>query len=106
MPERKASMSNNVYVRLIGRPFFETMGLLCLCIVGLLVSGGCGQEQRSVDLYVDAIMLKELNENEKAVEKLNSAVRLNKDFSLAYSYLIPKDDLLASSSRVSVGFRL
>ena len=80
-------MSNNVYVRLIGRPFFETMGLLCLCIVGLLVSGGCGQEQRSVDLYVDAIMLKELNENEKAVEKLNSAVRLNKDFSLAYSML-------------------
>jgi tetratricopeptide (TPR) repeat protein len=55
--------------------------------VGLLLSGGCGQEQRSVDLYVDAVMLKELNENEMAVEKLNSAVKLNKRFSLAYSML-------------------
>lgn len=80
-------MSNNMDVHLIIKPCFATMRVLCVCIVGLLVFGGCGQEQRSVDLYVDAVMLKELNENERAVEKLNSAVKLNKRFSLAYSML-------------------
>jgi tetratricopeptide (TPR) repeat protein len=80
-------MSNNRDVHLIIRPYFAIVGVLCVCIMGLLVSGGCGQEQRSVDLYVDAVMLKELNENEMAVEKLNSAIKLNKRFSLAYSML-------------------
>jgi tetratricopeptide (TPR) repeat protein len=89
VPERKTSMSNNMDVRLIGKPCFVIMKVLSVFIVGLLVlvSGGCGQEQRSVDLYVDAVMLKEGGENEKAVEKLNSAVQLNKHFSLAYSML-------------------
>ena len=53
----------------------------------LLFSVGCAQKNNSVDLYVDAVMLRELNENEKAIEKLNAAIQLNNRFSLAYSLL-------------------
>ena len=53
----------------------------------LLLSTGCSGEQQAVQLYVDAVMLNELDENEKAIEKLNSAVQINKRFSLAYSLL-------------------
>ncbi len=75
-------MSNSTDARLI-------IGSLCLCVTSLIVllSAGCSQKQQAVDLYVDAVMFKELNENEMAVEKLNSAVQLNKRFSLAYSLL-------------------
>ena len=61
--------------------------IVCIGITGLLLSGGCAQKQQAVDLYVDAVMLREFNENEMAVEKLNSAIQLNKNFSLAYSLL-------------------
>ncbi len=80
-------MSNNMDVRFINRPCFAIIVVLCFCMAGLLVTGGCEEEQRSVSLYVDAITLKDLNENDKAVEKLNEAVKLNKGFSLAYSML-------------------
>ena len=62
---------------------------VCLASAALLFSVGCAaeQQQQVVDLYVDAVMLAELDENEKAVEKLNSAVQLNERFSLAYSLL-------------------
>ena len=54
----------------------------------LMFSTGCSfPERRAVELYVDAVELKELDENEKAVEKLDSAVQLNEHFSLAYSLL-------------------
>ena len=61
----------------------------CICLTSLILlfSAGCAQEQQAVELYVDAIAFRELDENEKAVEKLNSAVQLNKRFSLAYSLL-------------------
>ncbi len=80
-------MSHNTDVRLITRPYFAVMGAFFVCLLGLLFSGGCGRQQQSIDLYVDAVMLKEFDENEIAVEKLNSAVKLNKRFSLAYSLL-------------------
>ncbi len=75
-------MSNSTDARLI-------IGSLCLCVISLtvLLSTGCSQKQQAVDLYVDAVMFKELNEHEMAVEKLHSAVQLNKRFSLAYSLL-------------------
>ena len=51
------------------------------------------QEQRmqAVSLYVDAMMLNDLNEREKAIEKLNMAVNLDPEFALAFSM---KGDLL------------
>jgi tetratricopeptide (TPR) repeat protein len=64
---------------------------LCLCAglagTGLLLYAGCHQEQQAVDLYVDAVMLKELGEHEMAIEKLERAVESNKRFPLAYSML-------------------
>ena len=56
-------------------------------LVGVILSflAGCAPGQKAVELYVDAAMLSELNENEQAIQKLDSAVRLNNRFSLAYS---------------------
>jgi len=48
---------------------------------------GCSTEQKAVGLYVDAALLAEQNQNAQAVEKLNEAVELDRDFSLAYSLL-------------------
>jgi len=61
--------------------------IVCLTSVILSFFAGCSTEQQACDLYVDAVMLAELDENEKAIEKLNSAVKLNKRYSLAYSLL-------------------
>jgi len=75
-------MSNSTDAHFVRGPLW-----LCITILAALLSAGCSQQQQAVDLYVDAVMFKELNENEMAVEKLNSAVQLNKRFSLAYSLL-------------------
>jgi len=64
---------------------------MCVClgvlVFILLFSAGCAQKQGAIDLYVDAVMLDELNERDKAVEKLNAAVEMNDRFSQAYSLL-------------------
>ena len=60
---------------------------ICLTSVVLLFYAGCAKKEQSVQLYVDAVTLREFNEDQKAVEKLNSAVKLNNRFSLAYSLL-------------------
>jgi tetratricopeptide (TPR) repeat protein len=82
VPERKTYMPNSTDTR----PIIKS---LCICVVGsvLLVLGGCSRQNQAVDLYVDAVMFKEFDQNERAVEKLNEAVKLNKNFSLAYSLL-------------------
>jgi tetratricopeptide (TPR) repeat protein len=59
----------------------------CYFLFLLLFLTGCGPEQQAADLYVDAVMLSESGEDKEAVEKLDSAVKLNKDFSPAYSLL-------------------
>lgn len=72
-------------------------------IFSLLLNCGCNRQQKpavdlygdapkkpAVDLYVDAVMLKELGQNELAIERLNSAIKLEKHPSLqapAYSLL-------------------
>lgn len=64
--------------------------MLFSCSFMLLVlfcSQGCAPREQAIDLYVDAIMLRELGENELAVERLNSAVERDKRFSVAYSLL-------------------
>ena len=62
---------------------------ICICITGIILVffGGCAKKEGAVGLYVDAVTLREFNENQKAVEKLNSAVKINDRFSLAYSLL-------------------
>jgi tetratricopeptide (TPR) repeat protein len=49
-------------------------------------AAGCHQQQ-AIDLYLDAVMLKELGEDEMAIEKLEAAAKANKRFSSVYSML-------------------
>jgi len=62
-------------------------------LFSLLFFFGCNQQQgqdKAGDLFVDAVMLKELEKNEVAVERLNSAIKLDKSRSFqapAYSLL-------------------
>lgn len=57
-----------------------------ICLV-ILFAAGCATRQQAVELYVDAVTLKENNENDKAVRKLDQAIKTDKRFSLAYSLL-------------------
>jgi tetratricopeptide (TPR) repeat protein len=67
--------------------------LLCKVFVLTLIlvfSPGCSRQQqknRAVGLYVDAVMLRELDQNRRAIEKLNSAVKEDNRFWPAYSLL-------------------
>ena len=64
------------------------VSLLAVAIViVLLYLGGCAPSNREIDLYVDAVMLRQQGENQKAVEKLDAAVQVNERFSLAHSLL-------------------
>lgn len=55
------------------------MPLLAVAIVMMLVYlGGCASSDREIDLYVDAVMLRQQGENQKAVEKLNAAVQVDR----------------------------
>ncbi|MDO8302420.1 MAG: tetratricopeptide repeat protein [Sedimentisphaerales bacterium] len=63
-----------------------------LCIAGVLVftalfSAGCSDNQKAVNLYVDAVMLNDMAETNQAVAKLNEATSANPKFSIAYSLL-------------------
>ena len=60
---------------------------LIITSLAFLFLAGCASRQQAVELYVDAAMLKELNQNDKAVQKLNQAVKTDKRFSLAHSLL-------------------
>jgi tetratricopeptide (TPR) repeat protein len=60
---------------------------LTIISLAILFSAGCAPRQKAVELYVDAVVLKELNQNEKAVRKLNQAVKADGRFSLAHSLL-------------------
>ena len=42
-------------------------------------------QRQAVSLYVDAMMLNELNDNDKAIQKLDAAIGLDPRFALAYS---------------------
>jgi tetratricopeptide (TPR) repeat protein len=49
------------------------------------------QQDKAVSMYVDAMMLNDLNEREEAIRKLNYAIELNPKFAQAYSL---KGDIL------------
>jgi tetratricopeptide (TPR) repeat protein len=61
--------------------------LLYITIFTLLFTCGCASRKQAIVLYVDAVMLKEQNQPDKAVEKLNQAVRKDRRFSLAQALL-------------------
>jgi tetratricopeptide (TPR) repeat protein len=70
-----------------------TQGIIrSLSIAGVFVcaavfSSGCSNNQKAVNLYVDAVMLNDMAETNQAVAKLNEATAANPKFSIAYSLL-------------------
>ncbi len=79
--------------RIIAKPTIEKaqkklLLTFCLSLFGLFLTG-CAAQQRhqSAALYVDAIELRQSGENAQAIEKLDTAIQLDSDFSPAYSLL-------------------
>lgn len=91
--------------------------ITCVLMSGIVFLSGCGpaqqrpegsqQEQtvlpggeeaqsQAVSMYVDAMMLSELNEREQALLKLNSSLELDPHFAMAYSL---KGDILQGMER-------
>jgi len=60
---------------------------LAVPLVGLCTLLGCSERQPPVDLYVDAVALRELGQEELAIQKLNAVIAAAPDFALAYSEL-------------------
>jgi tetratricopeptide (TPR) repeat protein len=58
-----------------------------LLLVGLWTLPGCTVRPPVVDLYVDAVALRELGQEQLAIEKLNAVVAADPDFALAYAEL-------------------
>ena len=60
-----------------------------ICLMGLLLAvlSGCARQNKTIDLYVDAQALSNRGENERAIEKLNQATKIDDQFALAYSLL-------------------
>jgi len=47
---------------------------------GVIAGLGCANRQQAVALYVDAVELRELNDNDKAIAKLNQAAKVDERF--------------------------
>jgi len=65
----------------------QSVILATIVSLALLPAWGCGNQQQAVALYVDAVELRELNDNAKAIDKLNQAAKVDGRFSLAHSLL-------------------
>jgi len=69
------------------------LSVVSVVIVAILLSAGCGKQQeqisenhaKAIALYVDATMLNDLDERDKAIRKLDLAIELDPEFALAYS---------------------
>ncbi len=58
-----------------------------LILTACCLLSGCSEPRPAMDLYVDAVALRELGQNELAVDKLNAVVAADPDFALAYAEL-------------------
>jgi len=70
-----------------GHRCFSFLLSFFILVVSLFFFTGCSTGQKAVSLYVDAVELSELGHKQQAVEKLNTAVELDGNFSPAYSFL-------------------
>jgi tetratricopeptide (TPR) repeat protein len=73
--------------------------LLMLCL--LL---GCSSRQPPTDLYLDAVALRELGQNELAVNKLNAVVAADPGFALAYAELGKAHQALGEREKALTAF--
>ncbi len=78
---------------------------LAVSWVGLCSLLGCAERQPVVDLYVDAVALRELGQEELAVKKLNAVVAADPGFALAYSELGKAYEALGDHEKALAAFR-
>jgi tetratricopeptide (TPR) repeat protein len=64
----------------------RSFSVACVLVFIVLLTG-CSNNQKAVNLYVDAVMLNDMAETNQAVAKLNEATGANPQFSIAYSLL-------------------
>jgi tetratricopeptide (TPR) repeat protein len=60
---------------------------LSVAALGICLVLGCSEQQQAVDMYLDAVKLREQGQDEPAVRKLRAVVEQTPDFVLAYSEL-------------------
>jgi len=86
---RLALKGNQVFrsIVFLKKTAMPNMKIFSASLLSLLILTGCAPRHRAVALYVDAVELVDRNDQQLAVEKLNSAVEIDGDFSLAYSLL-------------------
>ncbi len=60
---------------------------LSVVLLALCLPLGCSNGGRTMDMYLDAVMLRELGQNDLAIEKLKAVTEADPDFTLAYSEL-------------------
>lgn len=75
-----------------------SLAALSLCL-------GCTPRQPTVDMYLDAVMLRELGQDELAVKKLNAVVAADPDFALAYAELGKAHENLGNHEKALAAFR-
>jgi tetratricopeptide (TPR) repeat protein len=76
---------------------------LSLAALGLCV--GCTPRKPPVDMYLDAVVLSELGQNELAVKKLNAVIAADPDFALVYSELGKAYQKLGDHTKAVTAFR-
>lgn len=57
---------------------------LAVPLMGLCSLPGCSRQESVMDLYLDAVALRELGQEELAIKKLDAVVALDPEFALAY----------------------
>ena len=66
--------------RAVGRGVSIAILTLCLLL-------GCSNSERTTDMYLDAVMLREFGQDELAIEKLEAVIEADPEFALAYAEL-------------------
>lgn len=74
-------------------------------LVGFCLLPGCPDRKPAVDLYVDAVALRELGQDKLAVEKLNAAVAADPGLTLAYVELGKAHRTLENHEKALAAFR-
>lgn len=74
-------------------------------LLGLCLSPGCMPRQPAVNLYLDAVALRELGQDRLAVDKLNEVVKADPDFILAYVELGKACRKLGEHEKALAAFR-
>jgi len=76
-----------------------------IALLGISLFLGCAEQKSVVDQYVAAVALRELGQNELAVEKLTAVVQADPDFALAFSELGRSHEALGDHRKAAKAYR-